>query len=116
MLTKLILLAVLMVVGVCAWRLGEGWSNDALNLAVGILFGILAGLPTALLVLASGRRREDTNSSQPGRETQRRLRRIEEKLDALARPAPAAPPALPPATPRFRVIEGNRPRITDQSD
>lgn len=34
-------------------------SSDALGMAVGVVFGVLAGVPSALLVLASSRRQED---------------------------------------------------------
>lgn len=34
-------------------------SSDALGMAVGVVFGVLAGIPSALLVLASSRRRPD---------------------------------------------------------
>lgn len=51
-------LALLVFVGVAGWRIGNTLSPDALSMAVGVLFGVLAGIPAALLVLASGRRRE----------------------------------------------------------
>ncbi len=51
-------LAALVFVGVAAWRIGGQLSSDALGMAVGLLFGIMAGVPTALLVMASNRRRE----------------------------------------------------------
>ena len=51
-------LATLLFVGVLAWRIGEKLSTDAVSMAIGVLFGVLAGLPAALLVLAVGRRRE----------------------------------------------------------
>ena len=41
-----------------AWRIGSQLSADAIGMAVGLLFGVLAGIPAALLVLASNRRRE----------------------------------------------------------
>ena len=47
----------LCVFGLLAWLLGSRLSSDALGMAVGLLFGVLAGIPTALLVLASGRNR-----------------------------------------------------------
>lgn len=47
----------LCVFGLLAWLLGSRLSSDALGMAVGLLFGILAGIPTALLVLASHRDR-----------------------------------------------------------
>jgi hypothetical protein len=50
-------LAVLIFVGIAAWRIAGQLSADALGMAVGVLFGIMAGVPTALLVMASGRRR-----------------------------------------------------------
>jgi hypothetical protein len=51
-------LAGLVFVGIAAWRIGDSLSADALGMAVGILFGIIAGLPAALLVLAASRRRD----------------------------------------------------------
>lgn len=51
-------LVVLVFVGTAGWRIGSSLSADALSMAVGILFGVMAGIPTALLVMASGRRRE----------------------------------------------------------
>ena len=51
-------LAVLIFVGTVAWRVGNALSPDALAMAVGVLFGVMAGVPTALLVMAGGRQRE----------------------------------------------------------
>lgn len=45
------------VVGL-AWFMMSRLSSDALGMAVGLVFGVLAGIPSALLVLASSRRRE----------------------------------------------------------
>ncbi len=56
---KLLILAGLVFIGVAGWSVGASLSSDALSMAVGILLGVLAGLPTALLVLASARRREE---------------------------------------------------------
>jgi hypothetical protein len=67
---QLAVVTVLLVGGVLAWLLGSRLSADALGMAVGLLFGVVAGIPTALLVLASGRRRraeaEDEEEEQPG--------------------------------------------------
>lgn len=51
-------MAVLVFVAAAGWRIGSALSPDALSMAVGILFGVLAGIPTALLVMAGTRRRE----------------------------------------------------------
>ena len=51
-------LAALMFVSVVAWRIAGQLSSDALGMAVGVLFGVFAGVPAALMVMASGRRRE----------------------------------------------------------
>jgi hypothetical protein len=50
-------LALLVFVGTAGWRIGDALSPDALSMAVGVLFGVMAGVPTALLVMAGGRRR-----------------------------------------------------------
>ncbi|MFN8495360.1 MAG: hypothetical protein U0350_47620 [Caldilineaceae bacterium] len=56
---KLLGLILLVFIGVIAWRIGGSLSSDAVSMAVGVLFGIMAGIPTALLVLASDRRRNE---------------------------------------------------------
>ncbi len=59
-------LAALIFVGIAAWRIAGQLSADALGMAVGVLFGVMAGVPMALMVMASGRRRaaeeEETTS------------------------------------------------------
>lgn len=50
-------LALLVFAGTAGWRIGEALSPDALSMAVGVLFGVMAGVPTALLLMASSRRR-----------------------------------------------------------
>lgn len=62
----------LIFVGIAGWRIGGALSSDALSMAVGILFGVMAGVPTALLVMASGRRRE-ANEVQAERRRERVL-------------------------------------------
>lgn len=58
-------LALLVFVIVAGWRIGSTLNSDALGMAVGMFFGMLAGIPTALLLLLSGRRREKQhNNSQ----------------------------------------------------
>ncbi|MEZ4711700.1 MAG: hypothetical protein R3A44_31200 [Caldilineaceae bacterium] len=52
--------AILIFVGVAGWRIGGQLSTDALGMAVGILFGVMAGIPTALILLASQRRDADS--------------------------------------------------------
>ncbi|MBV7326716.1 hypothetical protein KFU94_00360 [Chloroflexi bacterium TSY] len=50
----------LLFVGVVGWRIGESLSSDVTGMAVGMLLGIMAGIPTALLVLVSSRPREES--------------------------------------------------------
>ncbi len=50
----------LVFVAVAGWRIGDRLSSDALGMAIGVLFGIVAGIPTALLLLASSKRRAET--------------------------------------------------------
>ena len=38
------------------WWLGEHLSSDAIGMALGLAFGVLAGLPAAALVLVASRR------------------------------------------------------------
>lgn len=70
---RLIVLAGLVFIGVMAWRIGERLSADAIGMALGVLFGIVAGLPVALLVLAANRRREERDSVERPDARQRQL-------------------------------------------
>ena len=53
---KIGLLLLVAFVGAAGWSIGSQLSSDALGMSVGILLGVLAGLPVALLVIAAGRR------------------------------------------------------------
>ena len=70
---RLIVLAGLVFIGVMAWRIGERLSADAIGMALGVLFGIVAGLPVALLVLAANRRRGERETSERTEGRQRQL-------------------------------------------
>lgn len=63
-------LAALVFVGIAAWRIGGQLSSDALGMAVGLLFGIMAGVPTALLVMSANRRREQEEEAATERRRQ----------------------------------------------
>jgi hypothetical protein len=56
--TRIIGLMALVFVGMVGWRIVDSMSSDALSMGIGVLFGVLAGVPAALLVLAAERRRE----------------------------------------------------------
>ena len=62
---RIILLVFVAFIAFVGWRITESISSDALGLAIGVVFGVLAGLPTALLVLASNRRGESERGGQP---------------------------------------------------
>ncbi len=49
-------IAALLLFGVLAFLAGQRLSADALGIAIGVLFGVLASIPAALLVLASSQR------------------------------------------------------------
>jgi hypothetical protein len=55
---QFVVICLLIVGGVLAWRLGEALSSDAISMGLGIFFGMIAGLPAALVVLAASRRRD----------------------------------------------------------
>ena len=62
--------AVAFIVGACSWQVGGKLSGDSIAMALGILFGILAGLPVALLVIA-----DHAKQRRRGYEPPRRLQR-----------------------------------------
>jgi hypothetical protein len=51
-----------------SWFFASILSPDAVGMAVGMLFGVLAGIPTALLVLAANRHREPEADYTPVRQ------------------------------------------------
>lgn len=55
---RLLILAALIFVGALGWRIGSALSSDAIGIAVGVVFGVLASIPAALLLLVAGRRSE----------------------------------------------------------
>lgn len=57
-------IAAIAFVGAVGWRIGGTLSTDALGMAVGMLFGVMAGIPTALILLASERRTERHTEAQ----------------------------------------------------
>ena len=52
-----VVVAVVLVIGVFAWSIANRLSADAIGMAVGLGFGVLAGIPAALLVFVASRRR-----------------------------------------------------------
>lgn len=89
-------LALLVFVGTAGWRIGSSLSPDALSMAVGVLFGVMAGVPTALLVMASGRRRRRDDEE-----------RNERRQAAAAHPAAWGPAGyFPPPQPPVIVLTG----------
>ncbi len=61
---RFIALSFLVGVGVLAWRVGGSMSSDAVSMAVGVVFGVLASIPAALLVIAVSRRDSGQRSSR----------------------------------------------------
>lgn len=55
-------LGILAVIGIVGWRLVGQLDPQAISMAVGILFGVLAGLPVSLLIIASQRRQDEKDS------------------------------------------------------
>jgi hypothetical protein len=55
---RLLILCALVFVGMLGWRVGSSLSADAIGIAVGVVFGVLASIPAALLMLVAGRRTE----------------------------------------------------------
>ena len=93
---KFVMLSILVMLGVFAWRLGESLSSDALGMAVGMVFGILAGIPAALLVLAtSNRRRQEEEDERAERyERSDRYDRYGQRQDRQLPAYPYQPPVI----------------------
>jgi len=57
---RFIFIVCLVFVAVAGWRIADRLSSDAIGMAVGVLFGIMAGIPAALMLLAANRRRSES--------------------------------------------------------
>lgn len=66
--------ASLLFAGMMVWRISERLSMDAIGMALGVLFGVLAGIPVALLVVAAQRR--PTYEERPPATPQRNNHRL----------------------------------------
>lgn len=49
--------------GLFAWAIGSRLSTDAVGMGVGLVFGMLAGIPAALLVFAATKQRVDDGAA-----------------------------------------------------
>lgn len=76
-------IALLIFVAAAGWRIGELLSTDALGMALGVIFGMMAGIPAALIALSASRMQHP----QPAREGQERYNML---------PASQAMPPYPP--------------------
>lgn len=63
----LIGLTLMVAIGFAGWQIGGSLSNDAIAMAVGVLLGVLAGIPVALLLMAGNRRRDTRDEGEPMR-------------------------------------------------
>jgi hypothetical protein len=89
-------LALLVFIGAAGWRIGGALSPDALSMAVGLLFGILAGVPTALLVMAGSRRRNSEERAEESRVRQQQG----SPMNGWSMPYPQQPPIIVVAGPQ----------------
>lgn len=62
---NLIILCLVIAVAILLEQTIERINTEALAMAIGVLFGILAGIPTSLLMLASANKHPQPTSEQP---------------------------------------------------
>ena len=106
--TRFIATGILVIVGVATWQIGAKLSADAIGMGVGVLFGVMAGIPTALLLLASNRRnaaRADYDAPPPPRYQQQ-----QPPVIVFAAPHQAQPEYKP-----YGGSQGYAPALSDAS-
>lgn len=91
---------VLIALAIMAWALGNALSSDAIGLALGVVFGVMASLPGAILVLVAARRR------QPERDPFYPPPRV-----VYEPPTPPSRQLPPPVVVVFEDPEGRRARV-----
>lgn len=62
---RLIGLMALLFGGMVAWRILDNLSSDAIGMGIGVIFGMLAGIPMVLLLLAANRRQTERREPRP---------------------------------------------------
>ncbi len=97
---QLAVVTALMIAGVLAWLFASRLSADALGMAVGLLFGVLAGVPTALLVLASSRRRQHEGDEDDDEAAPQGYGQSGYGQRAFGQPFPYQPPVIVLAAPQ----------------
>ena len=60
--TKIMILIGMLAVGLILWGIGSKLNSDAIAMGIGVLFGVMAGIPTALILVLSRNRRDDVRS------------------------------------------------------
>lgn len=56
---KLLLIGGIILLGIVVWNVGKILSPDAVGMGVGIIFGVLAGVPCTLMIVSTPHRRSD---------------------------------------------------------
>lgn len=56
---KLTGIGALIFICIAGWQIGEGMTPGSLNMALGVCFGMMGGIPAALIALAGSNRRVD---------------------------------------------------------
>ena len=71
----------LVLVSAAGWKVGEHMSTDALGMALGVIFGMMAGIPAALIALSASRNvrhdhyhhRDNETPQKPRKQPQRAI-------------------------------------------
>lgn len=98
---RLLILAALIFIGALGWRVGSAISSDAIGIAVGVVFGVLASIPAALLMLVAGRRNErrqewdGSGDGQRGRGGQQQRGHGQSQYDGYPPVVIMTPPSMP---------------------
>ena len=91
----------LIVVAIVGWKIGSVLSRDALSMALGVIFGMMAGIPAALIAVSLKRQ---TPTEQPSNQQGER--------PLLPAPIPAPRPKIIIVQPeRVLLSAGNQQRI-----
>jgi len=97
-------LAALALVAVLVWNVGAKLSADAVGMGVGLIFGVLAGIPSALLVLATSRRQRNVGYDEEPDSYEAEWN--EARARARAGAMPGQPPPIIVMPPRSRYTTG----------
>lgn len=88
---KFLIGSAILLAALAAWRISEHMSSDAISMGIGVVLGVFAGVPAALILMLGSRSRREHQTNENAQEQHAHYQRA---IIAITKP-PSTHPALP---------------------